>query len=182
MAKAKVQKGSKRSNSTSARNANELAGAIADQHTATNIAYLRATLKTEKDGRIFAIAMLQACEAEFGAEVHNGVGPAYHAAAEGQPDAAGVVGIFRTDPQSPTLARWIGRLYRYGTDEAIRGFYVIFTDFIGTVVACGSPDPAVYARDEAEGRFGAWGSVAYSDPMVASAALANGKTEYTARG
>lgn len=131
---------------------------------------MRDMLRTERDGRLYAIAMLEAVANEC-APTEEGYSP--HSALAEAPDAlaSGEVGIWRKAPQTDVFKRWIGELYAYGTPDAINGFYVVFTDAYGGPTTQGAVDSAEqYAKLERAGLLAPWGSVKYRDPAKAAKA------------
>lgn len=131
-------------------------------------------LKTEKDGRLFAVALLQTLrDSSLGEPRGRGFSP-HSAKAEGDSYPSGI-GIYRTKPQTDVIRRRIEELYKRGTQQAIAGFYVVLTDWIGSVLAGGVPDPELYLD---RGECDPWGSVIYRDPEAAAKALAHGEDAY----
>jgi hypothetical protein len=133
-------------------------------------------LETEKDGRLYAIALLEAFDEE-GKPVEGF--SSYSAESEG-PDStdSGLIGLYRKGPQSETLKRWFADLYKYGTAESIAGFYVVFTDYLGSVVDGCVPDVDALGDWELEGKYPPAGSVIYRDPQAAAEALERGEGCY----
>lgn len=133
-------------------------------------------LQTERDGRLYAIGLLEAMEEEV--EQTDGLWSPFAHSAEGPLRDNGRVCIFRTKPQSATLAHWVGELHKYGTAEAIAGFYVVFSDYIGLAIEDAQPKAADYAQSEKDGEFDPWGSVIYTNPKAAAAAIEKGDGDY----
>ena len=130
-------------------------------------------LNSEKDGRLYAMAMLEALD-EVGDELAG-------ADAEGESlDSEGdklTMNIYRTAPQATPARKWIEDLYQYGTPDAIAGFYVVVSHYF----ACsthGSPSLERFREMEAAGEWPPAGSVIYRDQKAAEAAIAAGKDEY----
>lgn len=130
-------------------------------------------LSSEKDGRLYAIAMLEALD-EAGDENPG-------ADAEGESmDSEGdklTMNIYRTAPQATPARKWIEELYQYGTPDAIAGFYVVVSHFF----ACsthGTPSLEHFSKMEDAGKWPQAGSVIYRDPKAAAAAIAAGRDQY----
>jgi hypothetical protein len=152
-----------------------------DQKTGVTGAGLRAAekrhrtapiLESEKDGRLYAIAMLEALE-EAGDE-NTG------ADAEGEDSPEGdrlIMNIYRTTPQATPARKWIEELYQYGTPDAIAGFYVVVSHYFGAATG-GTPSLEHFCEMEAAGEWPPAGSVIYRDPKAAAAAIAAGKDQY----
>ena len=135
-------------------------------------------LKTEKDGRLYAIALLQTLrDDDLGEQRSEGYSP-HSAVAEGKSHPSGI-SIYRTKPQTDVIRRRIEELYRRGSQQAIAGFYVVLTDFIGSTLAGGVPDPELYLK---KGECDPWGSVIYRDPKKAKAAIESGEGGYEING
>lgn len=132
-------------------------------------------LQTEKDGRLFAMAMFAALE-EVDVDTMN-------ASSEDEDGSTGTMLIFRGKGQDATLKQWMDELYARGTPEARNGFYVVLTDYIGSVIGGAVPSPAseYYADKEEDGKLEAWGTVNYRDRFGAQSALANGESAYAPR-
>jgi hypothetical protein len=134
-------------------------------------------LKTEKDGRLYAIALLEKLNEEVVA--NPGFSPLdAHAEQEDDSDPAGVMMIFRKAPQSVTLAQWSTDLHRYGTAQAIAGFYVVMTHYMGSVMEGSIPDESYYVEKEKAGEWEPSGSVIYRDPKAAAEAISKGENTY----
>lgn len=131
-------------------------------------------LKTEKDGRLFAVALLQSLRDDDLGEPRSKGYSAHSAKAEGKSHPGGI-GIYRTKPQTDVIRRRIEELYKRGTQQAIAGFYVVLTDWIGSVLEGGVPDPELYLK---KGECDPCGSVIYRDPKAAAKAIASGAGSY----
>lgn len=140
-------------------------------------------LKTEKDGRLFAIAAFLAAETEI-EEAKNGFSPLTHRAEDtshtGKPRGS-IMSIYRNKPQSDCLKRAFAQLFKEGTEQAINGFFAIWTDYVGMVMEGCAPDTAsdLYAGEERGRKIKPWGSITYSDPEAAKAAMKAGHYQYS---
>lgn len=139
----------------------------------------RASLQTEKDGRLFAIALLADFEkldkpgkfAEFSSWSAN-------TEREDESDP-GVVMIFRKTAQTDILKRAFDALYQ-GSEQARNGFFVVLTDFVGSTMSGAVPAVNYYRDEEKAGGLEPWGSVIYKHPRKAADAIAAGKVVYRA--
>ncbi len=163
MAKAKVAKGSSRS---------KVRIPQAGQQSKTGASK---SPETEKAGRLYALAMLKALDAEgyekMGADADG----------EATTDFNGktaLFSIYRTEPQTMPARKWIEDLHKYGTPDAIAGFYVVLSEFFALHVGGMTPDTAGLCAVERRGGFSPAGSVIYTHPKEAAAAIAAGKDEY----
>ena len=130
-------------------------------------------LKSEKDGRLYAIAMLEALE-EVGDDLAGADTEGEEYASKG---GTLTMNIYRTAPQATPARKWIEELYRYGTPDAIAGFYVVVSHFF----ACsthGTPSLEYFREREDAGEWPPAGSVIYRDQKAAEAAIAAGKDQY----
>lgn len=138
---------------------------------------VRRALETEQDGRKYAIAMLQKMQ-EQADEVREKGLSFFGANAEEVHADTGEVAIYRHTPQGDTLHRWLEDLYCDGTPQAVNGFQVILTDYLGVVMDGSVPNCEEYAKQEAAGGFSPWGSVIYSHPELAAEAIKKGEDSY----
>lgn len=129
-------------------------------------------LESERDGRRYAIAMLAAVDEEGGEAL--GVDADYEASSE----EPGLFYICRTGPQSMVLREHIENLYKYGSQAAIGGFYVVLTELFADRAGGGHRQTAEYAEVERAGKFPPAGSVIYTHPEAAAAAIARGEDSY----
>lgn len=136
------------------------------------------SLNTEKHGRLYAIALLATFAAEIKREQRFSH---WSALSEDLDESRGEVTLYRKGPQSVTLNTWVMELYRRGTVDAIAGFFVVFTDYVGSTIAGTVPDASFYAAKEKTGALPLAGSVTYRDRREATAALAAGKGSYKPR-
>jgi hypothetical protein len=145
-------------------------------------------LRTEKDGRRFAVRSLRALERLDYASQFKRLGDqqtvrlfdSWSAKAESEDtEDPGVMMIARAGPQTPVLKDAFDKIYHDGTEEARRGFFVVMTDYIGaTVCGAGIPDISRYQRDD---ECQPWGSANYRNPKAAARAIAKGKEVYRFR-
>lgn len=134
---------------------------------------------TELDGRRYAIELLQALEHQIEKDNKAGLS-GYSAQAEDEPAGQPPqISIYRTGKQSRTLARAFSRLYGgQASEAALGGFWVVWTDWIGSVIGGSVPSADDYLIEEMNGRLPAWGSVTYSNPAAARAAIELGEMVY----
>jgi hypothetical protein len=119
-------------------------------------------LETEKHGRLFAIDLLSRMHQRWRRTYDDDGEPSSdYSAITQEPDVGepGEMCVYRTGPQSDLLLRAYDELTKRGTREAVLGFHVVMTDFIGSAVADASPDYDYYADAESEGKLETWGSV-----------------------
>lgn len=135
-------------------------------------------LRTEKDGRLYAIAMFEALE-ELDTDTMSACSEDVWTAGAN----AGQMVIFRKMPQDATFKQWVDELYARGTTEARNGFFVVLTDYVGSVIGGSVPSPAseFYKDQEGEGQLEPWGTVNFRDEYAAKAALASGDEFYSPR-
>lgn len=134
---------------------------------------------TERDGRAFAIDLLQTLESEIEKDVKAGFS---HYSAQAEGDATGLppeIGIYRKRAQSSTLARRMGDLFARATPAALGGFFTVWTDWVGSSIDGSTASADEYVLQEMAGKLPAWGSVVYANSTAARAALAAGKNSYT---
>ena len=143
-------------------------------------------LNTEKEGRLFAIATFQVAQKEVREGIRQknwtGESPLQYTTDEWCEDQQEFA-IYRTVPQSDVLLSAFADLFARGTKEAIQGFFAVWTDYIGGALShCLPSNPAkYYASEERAGRIPAWGSVIFTHPKKARAALDKGVMTYKVR-
>lgn len=130
-------------------------------------------LSSEKDGRLYAIAMLEALE-EAGEESTGADTECESSDSKGD---TLTMYIYRTAPQRTPARKWIEELYQYGTPDAIAGFYAIVSHYFG-ISTHSTPSLERFREMEDAGEWPPAGSVIYRDPKAAAAAIAAGKDEY----
>lgn len=130
-------------------------------------------LESEKDGRLYAMAMLEALD-EAGDEGTGAETEGEDCASEG---GTLTMNIYRTAPQATPARKWIEELYRHGTPDAIAGFYVVFSHYLG-ILTHGTPNLEHFRELEESGKWPPAGSVIYRDQKAAEAAIAAGKDQY----
>lgn len=103
------------------------------------------SLKTQKQGRLYAIAVLDRLQKAGGNDDH--IACPFNPYAEAG-DTCRVPGYWRTGPQWSGFADDVFHLFRNGSEEAQKGFLSIFTDcFAGNV----NQDLGFYRRWERKG-------------------------------
>jgi len=140
-------------------------------------------LNTEKEGRLFAIATFKAARLALSEGIVEAGQNRLEYAADSGGEEQGEFLIHRTTPQSDVLRSAFADLFSRGTQEAINGFFTVWTDYIGaTLSGCYPSQPAKhYAAEERAGLIPAWGSITYTHPKAAKAAIAKGESTYTVR-
>ena len=133
-------------------------------------------LKTEADGRRYAIALLEAFEKEVIDGERRGFA-VYAGTTEGEAEP-GVICINRDRPQTDTLKRWVSRLYARGTPAAIDGFFTVATDYLGSGIAGALGEAALYSEQEQAGALDSSGGMKFRRPEQAQLALAKGEKFY----
>lgn len=115
---------------------------------------------TQKDGRLFAVEMLERIAETNGSDEHT----AYPYASSYDPDeeAKGEVIPFRTGPQWDQVYKDLRTVAQDMTDEALRGFATILTDAL-----CAQPDypTGEYRQFEKEGKLLDFGTPGTAYPL-----------------
>ena len=140
-------------------------------------------LITEKDGRLFAIATFKAATLAISEGIVQAGQNRLEYAADSWQEKQSEYLILRTVPQSDVLRSAFADLFSRGTQEAINGFFTIWTDYIGCslsgmIISCPAKH---YAAEERAGLIPAWGSITYTHPDAAKTAIVKGKDTYTVR-
>jgi len=112
-------------------------------------------LETQKDGRLFAIDLLRRMKRRWGI---GGTNHDDYSAESIGADSDGEY-AYRTGPQSDILLRAFDELATRAKREAILGFHVVLTDFIGSAIAGALGGPELYAALERDGKLEPWGTV-----------------------
>lgn len=100
-------------------------------------------LRSQKDGRLFAIALLKSLETDV-----TGVFASYQR-------LPGDEAASRKGPQSDVILRAFERVMYFGTTNALLGFFCVMTDFIGTAQD-GYVYPKSFEKWERQGRLQYW--------------------------
>lgn len=127
-------------------------------------------LETQKDGRLFAIELLQNVAALHVIGAKRIQWSAWNARTETECEY-GVMSINRKGPQSAILKDAFDVLYS-ATEEARRGFFTVFTDYLGCFMCGGyEKEPREYLKAERAGEIAEWGSVHFRNPKKAAAKI-----------
>lgn len=105
------------------------------------------TLDTEKDGRLYAVALLN----EIQRRADKGKEGEFSAIPSTPDQDPGDTVAFRTGPQSSLIVDAFDQIYAVNEDTR-RGFFQIITDYLGQA-NIGTYDPEVYEKWEARGLF-----------------------------
>lgn len=114
-------------------------------------------LATQADGRRFAIELVKRMEQRW-TDCLDSDGPGCDYAAESFTSCQDEEAPTREGPQSDLVLRAYDELASRATREAVLGFFVILTDYLGSTIAGAPPSKDYYERAEREGRFDAWGA------------------------
>src|SRR5678816_2011846 len=92
-------------------------------------------LITEKDGRLFAVATFKAATLALSEGIVQAGQNRLEYAADDRQEEQGEYLILRTVPQSDVLRSAFADLFSRGTQEAINGFFTVWTDYIGSTLS-----------------------------------------------